>query len=264
MMQKTIKKVLGKSFKYGTLMLWAFIVFFPLLTILFGSFKGYEEFTSTSGITPPESFLHFGNYQMAFQDGKMLLGFLNTFMLMFGGVVGSVVIGSMVAFVVNRFTFKLKKLVLFLYLLVSIVPMSVSQVATFKLIDRMGLYNTHFAPMLLYIGADVTMLYLYLQVFEKIPKTIDKAAMLEGASYFQIYLKILFPLLKPATASVVMLKMMSIYNDFYLPFLYMPGENMNTVSTSLFRFIGPNQIHWEVISAAIIISLIPKIGRAHV
>ena len=103
-----------------------------------------------------------------------------------------------------------------MYLFVSIIPMEVSQVSTFKIIAFLGLYNTRLAPILLYLGADVLMVYLYLQVLEKIPREIDKAAMLEGASYFQIYRKVIFPLLKPATASIIMLKVISIYNDFYI------------------------------------------------
>lgn len=246
-------------FKYTCLLLWSFIIFFPLITLFFGSFKTYDEFINTSGTTLPESFLNWDNYIRAFNDGKMLIGFTNTFILMLAGVGGSMIIGSMVAYVIHRFNFKFKKVILFCYLLVSIVPLEISQVGTFKLIHKMGLYNTLFAPILIYIGADVLMVYIYLQALGKIPKEIDRAALLEGASYGQIYRRVIFPLLKPATATVAVLKMMAIYNDFYIPYLYMPGENLNTVSTTIYRFVGPNQTEWHVISAAIIISMIPML-----
>lgn len=254
-----MKTWLKNIFKYSCLVLWSFIIFFPLITLFFGSFKTYNEFINTSGITLPESFLNWENYRRAFKEGKMLIGFTNTFILMLFGVGGSVVIGSMVAYVIHRFQFKFKKLILFSYLLVSIVPLEISQVGTFKLIHKMGLYNTLLAPILIYLGADVLMVYIYLQALDKIPKEIDRAALLEGASYGQIYKKVIFPLLKPATATVVLLKMMAIYNDFYIPYLYMPGENLNTVSTTIYRFVGPNQTEWHVISAAIIISMIPML-----
>ena len=195
-----------KTLKYLTLIAWVIIVFLPILTVIFGSFKTYDEFTITTGITLPQNFLNFENYYLALTKGKMLTGFINTFLLILFGVTGSIFIGSMVAYVINRFDFKYKKLILFMYLFVSIVPMEISQVSTFKIIDALGLYNTRLAPILLYLGADVLMVYLYLQVLEKIPKEIDKAAMLEGANYFQIYKQVIFPLLKPATATVAMLK----------------------------------------------------------
>lgn len=254
-----IKKVAINTMKYGSLILWALIILYPVITVFFGSFKTFNEFTNTPGIMPPDNFFNLDNYKAAFIDGKMLVGFINTFILVLFGVVGSVVLGSMVAFALSRFTFKYKKVVLFMYLFVSMVPMEVSQVATFKIIDAMGIYNTRLAPIVLYLGADVLMVYIYLQMFEKIPIELDKAAMLEGASYFQVYTKVIFPLLKPATATVCMIKTIGIYNDFYIPFLYMPGEKLHTVSTTLFNFIGPSRTDWQIISAAIVISMIPMI-----
>lgn len=259
MMKMNIKSIIAKILKYTALIGWTIVVFLPLITVIFGSFKTYDEFTRTSGITMPNSFTYFENYIKAFVNGKMLMGFINTFILIFFGAIGSVILGSMVAFVISRFEFRFKKLILFMYLLVSIVPMEMSQVATFKIVDSLGVYNTRLAPIIIYLGADVLMVYIYIQALEKVPRDLDKAAMLEGAGYFQIYRKVIFPLLKPATATALMLKIISIYNDFYVPFLYMPGEGLNTVSTSLFKFIGPASTQWQVICAAIVISMIPMI-----
>ena len=258
-MIEKIKKIFINLIKYTSLFIWALIVLLPLITVFFGSFKTYNEFINTPGIMPPQDFLNFENYKLAFTSGKMLVGFTNTFILILFGVCGSILIGSMVAYTINRFNFKYKKIILLMYLFVSIVPMEISQVATFRIIDLLGIYNTRLAPIILYLGADVLMVYIYLQMLEKIPIELDRAAMLEGAGYFQIYKKIIFPLLKPATATVCMIKMIAIYNDFYIPFLYMPGENLNTVSTSLFRFIGPARTDWQIICALIIISMIPMI-----
>lgn len=255
----SIKKSISQIIKYGTLILWSLVVLFPLITILFGSFKSANEFINTPGIMPPENFFNFENYKNAFVKGKMLIGFTNTFILVLFGVAGSVFIGSMVTYVISRFDFKFKKVILFMYLFVSIVPMEVSQVSTFKVIDAVGLYNTRLAAIVIYLGADVLMVYIYLQMLEKIPKDLDKAAILEGATYFQVYRKVIFPLLKPATATICMIKTIAIYNDFYIPFLYMPGEKLNTVSTTLFNFIGPEFSQWHTISAAIIISIIPML-----
>ena len=117
-----------KTLKYLTLIAWVIIVFLPILTVIFGSFKTYDEFTITTGITLPQNFLNFENYYLALTKGKMLTGFINTFLLILFGVTGSIFIGSMVAYVINRFDFKYKKLILFMYLFVSIVPMEISQV----------------------------------------------------------------------------------------------------------------------------------------
>lgn len=254
-----IKSIVKKTIIYASLIIWSTAAILPVLTIFLGSFKTFDEFTTTSGIALPNSFSNLSNYKDALFEGRMLAGFFNTSILVLFGVVGSIIIGSMVAYAINRLDFKYKKLILLMYLIVSIVPMEISQVSTFKLIDSMGLYNTRLAPIFIYIGADVMMIYIYLQALEKIPYELDKAAMLEGANYFQIYRNIIFPLVKPATISIIMIKMISIYNDFYIPFLYMPGEELQTVSTTLFKFIGPYDIQWQIICAGIIISIIPMV-----
>ncbi|PAB00791.1 carbohydrate ABC transporter permease [Enterococcus canintestini] len=249
-------RILAKVGKYSFLILWFLICCYPLLTVFFGSFKTYEEFNATRGITPPSTW-HFENYRIAFTTGNLPQAFINTFILVFCGVCGSVLIGSMVAYVLNRFDFPFKKLVIGAYFLISMVPMVVSQISTFKIITALGFYDRLIAPIVIYLGADVVMIYVYLQMYEKIPVELDKAALLEGASYFQIYRKILFPLLRPATGTVIILKMISIYNDFYIPFLYLPGSEHGTVATALYRFMGPNQTNWQVICALVILSIIP-------
>ena len=82
---------------------------------------------------------------------------------------------------------------------------------------------------------------------------------MDGANYFTVYLKIILPLLKPAIATVLTIKMISIYNDFYTPQLYMPSEKLAVVSTALYRFIGPYGAKWEIIFAGIVICIIPTL-----
>ena len=137
--------------------------------------------------------------------------------------------------------------------------MVVTQVGTFNIMTGLGVYNTIWAPILLYVGADVTMIYLYLQNMEQIPLELDQAAMMDGASYFQIYRHVIFPMLIPATTTVSLLKMLSIYNDFYIPYLYMPSSDLPTISTAIFRFVGPYQTNWPLICAFILISILPML-----
>lgn len=82
---------------------------------------------------------------------------------------------------------------------------------------------------------------------------------MDGASYFTIYSRIILPLLKPAIATVVIIKGVAIYNEFYIPFLYMPKKGLQVVATALFKFKGPYGTQWEIISAGIVISIIPTL-----
>jgi raffinose/stachyose/melibiose transport system permease protein len=81
--------------------------------------------------------------------------------------------------------------------------------------------------------------------------------MLDGASYFTIFWRIILPLLKPAIVTVLIVKGVNIYNDFYTPFLYMPKSELQVISTALFKFQGPYGAHWEIICAGVMIAIIP-------
>lgn len=251
----TIKKI----FKYLSLLLWALIILFPITILFFGSFMTRDEFYTKKGIGLPDSFSYLANYSTAVKEGHLLRGFVVTFTIMLISIFFSVILGSMVAYVIHRFTFKGRTLLLFLYFLISSVPMVITQVGTFKLMTSLHLYNTMWAPIILYIGADVTMIYLYLQNMEQIPDALDQAAIMDGASFFQIYRYIILPLLTPATMTVITIKSLSIYNDFYIPYLYMPRQDLPTISTAIFRFVGPFQTQWEIISACIILSMLPLV-----
>ncbi|MGL4850732.1 MAG: carbohydrate ABC transporter permease [Clostridium sp.] len=251
-------KIFCKILKYMFLILWAIIILAPIGTILIGSFKTYAEFNSSGGI---ELAINptLDNYKRALVDGKMIMGFINTFILIFFGTIGSIVIGSMLAFALTRFEFKHKKIIILLYSLVALVPIEVSQVISFKIITGLGLYNSRLAPILLYIGTDIVTLFIYMQMMEKIPKALDKAYVLEGGGIWGLYKDVIFPVSKNATYTIVMLKIIGIYNDFYIPYLYMPKEGLNTISQSVFRFMSESKIEWNVICAAVVISVIPMI-----
>ena len=83
--------------------------------------------------------------------------------------------------------------------------------------------------------------------------------MLDGANRFTVYWRIVLPLLKPAIATVVIIKGIAIYNEFYIPFLYMPSQDLGVISTSLFRFMGPFGAQWEVIAAGTILVIVPTL-----
>lgn len=244
-------------FKYLTLVLGAFIALMPIVVVLFASLKTGTEYSSTSPLSPPADWLNFANYTKAFVNGKMLLGFANTIFILVISIVGATLTGSMIAYILSRFKFRGKKLIMGAFLLATLIPSVTTQVATYRIINTFHLVDTRFAPILLYLGTDIIAVYIFLQFLDSISESLDESAMLDGASYFTIYFKIILPLLVPAIVTVVIIKGVGIYNDFYTPFLYMPSDNLQVISTALFKFKGPYGSQWEVICAAIMITIIP-------
>lgn len=243
---------------YFTLAVALFVVFFPIYSIAVGAFKTQVEYYQ-SGLALPDNFFNLENFKRVIDIGDLGLGFRNILIILAISVAGNIVLGTMVAYAVGRFDFKLKKAIMGMYLVAQVIPMVTTQVATFSVIQSLGAYNTMLAPILLYLGADVLQIVIYLQFVNSIPKDLDESAMIEGASLFKIYRSIIFPLLAPATATLIILKSISIYNDFYTPYLYMPKQDLKVVSTAIYSFIGPNAAQLNVISAGILIIFIPTV-----
>ncbi|EMF53416.1 MULTISPECIES: carbohydrate ABC transporter permease [Streptomyces] len=254
------RRRVARTLTYLSLVGASVVVLLPLVVVLLTSLKTERQMADDSGaLTLPDSFLNLGNYATAFRDGEMLAAFGNTALILVLAVTGTVVIGSMAAYAIDRFTFRFRKPVVALFLVATLVPGVTTQVATFQIVDSFGMFDTLWAPIALYMGTDIVSIYIFLQFVRSIPISLDEAARLDGANAFTIYRKVIFPLLKPAIATVVIVKGITVYNDFYIPFLYMPSDDLGVISTSLFRFKGPFGAHWETISAGAVLVILPTL-----
>jgi len=159
------------------------------------------------------------------------------------------------AYVIARFNFRLKKLIMGLYTVAIIIPTTTTQVANFSTIKILGVMGTPYALILLYCGTDIVALFIFLQFIRNIPVSLDEAALVEGAGYFTIYRRIILPLIIPAIVTVLIIKTVAVFNDIFLPYLYMPQSY--TLSTALMRFTSTAASDYKLVSAATIIGILP-------
>ncbi len=251
-----IQRIIGKVLKYFSLALITLVTTGPVFLAVLTSLKSKNEVYDLGVLELPGQ-LHFENYVTAFVDGNMMTGFKNTLIMVIVALGGAIINGTMVAYVFSRFEFKGKQILKSLFLFASLVPGMTIQVMLYQMISRLGVYNTRMAGFLLYIGTDIISIYIFLQQADSIPVSLDESAMLDGASYLAIYQKIILPLLKPAVATVAIIKGVGIYNDFYIPYQYMPKNRLRVVATALFQFRGQYGTQWEVICAGVIITILP-------
>ena len=245
--------------KYASLVAASLVMLTPLVVVFLTSLKTPAEAAADDPFSLPSRWFNVDNYVVAFRDGRMLEGFENTTFILIVSVTGTVLIGSMTAYALDRFTFRGRTLVLSAFLVAALVPAVTTQVSTFQVIDFLGLFNTRWSAIVLYVGTDIVSIYIFLQMIRSIPVSLDEAARVDGAGPWTIYWRIILPNLKPAIATVVIVKGITVYNDFYIPFLYMPSEDLGTISTSLFRFKGPFGASWEAISAGAILVIVPTL-----
>ena len=111
---------------------------------------------------------------------------------------------------------------------------------------------------LLQCGTDVISIYIFLQFFENLPVSLDESAVLEGCTYYGVFFRILFPLLRPAMVTVMILKGIGVYNEYYTANLYLQDKTrFVTISTALYSFTGPFGNRYNVICAGVILSMLP-------
>lgn len=236
------------------------VVVGPLLVTLFTSVKTQAQLASTSPILPPApGAWNWDNYAEVLGAKLLPVAVKNTAVILVVSIFFNVLLGSVTAYCLQRFEFRFRRLVMGCFYLGMLVPTFVVEIARFKVIQSMGLYNTLGAPIIIYVASDLMQLYLYMQFVSKIPKALDESALIDGCGYFRIFYSIIFPLLAPATATVVILKIVNIVNDMYVPYLYMPKTKLKTLTTFLMNYAGAQQGSWPTLAAAIIVVLIPTV-----
>lgn len=243
--------------KYVSLILASVVSLVPVCVCVLTAFKTNEEYASTSVLDMPASFAYFENFKIAVQKANMLRGFANTAIVLLVVLTVSVFTGSMLAYVINRFKFPGRGMIENLFLFASLLPGIAMQVTIYQIMYSLGLINHLYGYMIVLMGTDIISIYIFLQFFENLPVSLDESAIMDGCTYFGVFFKILFPLLKPAIMTSLVLKGVSVYNEYYSSNLYLQLPELKTISTALYTFTDPYGNQYNYICSGVIITIIP-------
>lgn len=246
--------------KYVSLIFFAFCAVIPIVSCVITAFKSDTEYRSTNVMTPPQNWMDFSNFVKAFQKANMLTAFKNSGIILVVVLIVSIVIGTQLAYVLNRFKFPGNALIRNLFTFAALLPAIAMQVSVYEIMVNLNFVNTLYGYIIMMCGTDVISIYIFIQFFENLPTSLDESAIIDGASYFTIYRKILLPLLKPAIVTSMILKGANTYNEYYCAQLYLQDKTrLCTVATSLYTFTGPLGNQYNLICAGVIISLLPAL-----
>lgn len=246
--------------KYLSLVFFSFVAVLPIISCVITAFKTDVEYQNTNVMTLPESWLNFENFILAFQKANMGRAFVNSVIILICVLIASVFIGTQLAYILDRFKFPGNNLIRNLFLFASLLPGIAMQIAVYQVMYNLGFINSLLGYIVMMCGTDVISIYIYIQFFENIDYSLDESGIMDGASYFTIFYKILFPLLKPAIVTSCILKGVGTYNEYYSANLYLQDKQLlPTVATSLYTFVGPLGSKYNLICAGVIISLLPAL-----
>ncbi len=269
--KKIGKEILANIWIYGSLLLATFMALIPVVSCVITAFKPDDEYAATNVMEMPQIFSRFefslswvkelfANFIMAWDKADMMLAFRNTAIIMIFVLFGSIMTGSMLAYILSRFKFPGNGLVRSLFLFASLLPGIAMQVSLYRIMYDLGFINTLYGYIIMQMGTDVISIYIFIQFFENISPSLDESAIMDGCSYFGVFFKILFPLLKPAIVTVLILKGVSTYNEYYSASLYLQDKTKyTTVATCLYKFTGPLGNQYNLICAGLLITLLPAL-----
>lgn len=245
--------------KYVILVFFSLVAVVPIITCVITAFKTKEEYQSTSVMTLPKSFLNFSNFADAFTTANMGRAFINSVIVMICVLIVSVIIGTQLAYVLDRFKFLGNGFIRGMFLIASLLPAVAMQVTVFNIMSAFHFVNTLYGYIIMSCGTDVISIYIFIQFMENISPSLDESAIVDGASYWTIYWKIILPLLRPAIVTACILKGVGIYNEYYAAQLYLQDKSIRTMAISLYTFVGPMGSQYNLICAGVIISLLPAL-----
>lgn len=236
-------------------------VIIPIVPVLYMAFKTGTEYSATPVLTPPKNWFNLYNFKYAIRVGRLGQALLNTGLVLGISLTIQIMFTTMVSYVLHRFNFFGKKIIMALFTLTMFIPVVTTQTVVFEIIYNMNLVNKLPSVILLYSGVGIVGIYIMFNLLVSISKELDESALIDGANYFIIYRCIILPLLKPACTTLLILNGIGYYNDFFIPNLYL-SKNVQTFTVALYKFFGSMSTPFEIVAAAILLGIIP-IGLAY-
>jgi raffinose/stachyose/melibiose transport system permease protein len=245
-------------FLYLVLFLWAMTTIIPPLWVLINSFKQSDEILKNSVSLPGA--LRFDNYitMMSYPDVNMLRAFFNSLIISGSVVVGVVVLAGFAAFALARFEVSFVKYVTAILVASLLVPSFSTMIPNFVLISSLPIKGTYFAVIVPQIAGNLCFSTLMLTGYMRsLPKELDEAAIIDGASVMQIFWRVVWPLSIPMLSTVGIMVFIWSYNDLLTSLVYLPTRSLQPICVILSLVSNMFGTDYGAMMAAIMITIIP-------
>ncbi|PKM41088.1 MAG: sugar ABC transporter permease [Firmicutes bacterium HGW-Firmicutes-9] len=243
---------------YLFLILSALFTLAPLLLALINSFKSNGEIL-TNVLSLPKQ-INFDNYARSIEKMHYLRSLGNTAFLAVGGVGLIVLFSALAGWKLCRTKTKLSRFLLSLFIFSMLIPFSSIMIPLYKVMLALDIKNSLLGFCFVYAGLGVSMaIFLYHGFVKGIPRELEEAAAIDGCSPLQTFFRIVFPMLKPVTATICITNVLWIWNDFLLPLIVLSDNKKYTLLLSTNTLFGQYSSDWSAILSALVIAALPVI-----
>ncbi|WP_371655257.1 MULTISPECIES: carbohydrate ABC transporter permease [unclassified Streptomyces] len=259
--EKKSEGVVLNVFSHGVLILWAFMVVIPLLWAVMASFKDDNSILSTPWALPDK--LHFDNWSRAWTQAHMSDYFVNTILVVGGSLIGTLLLGSMAAYVLARFDFPGNRFIYYLFIGGMSFPIMLALVPLFYVMNNLSLLNTTHGLILVYIAYSLPFTVFFLtSFFRTLPTSVAEAAMIDGASHTRTFFQVMLPMARPGLISVGIFNFLGQWNQYMLPTVLNTDPDKRVLSQGLVELATSQGYKgdWSGLMAGLVMAMLPVLA----
>jgi multiple sugar transport system permease protein len=247
-----LRKGLRQGITYLVMIALAFFFLFPIIFMLVSSVKANETqiVRDMSRLTAfvPYGELGLQNYRDVFDQMPFERFIFNSVFIVASTVLGGLVVNSMIAYALARLRFRGRKFILALIIALIIIPLEAVVIPLLLMVNQFGWLDSYHVQIIPFI-ADAFSIFLFYQFFIGLPKDLDEAALVDGASPFRIYWNIILPLSRPVFATVAILQFLTRWGDFLWPLMVTRGFEYRPLPVAIQQFFSQDPKVWGDIFA---------------
>jgi N-acetylglucosamine transport system permease protein len=255
-----VRTIAGQSLMNLSLMLWAAIVIFPMIWLVYSSFKTDREIFFQPWALP--EVMQWNNFERAWVEVNIGQYFVNSLRVVIPGVILTLIVSAMAAYILARFKFPGNRAIFYLFLAGLLFPIFMALVPLFFLARDLGLLNTIHGLVLVYAAYSLPFTIFFMTGFFKtLPSELHEAALIDGANEYQVFFRVMLPLAQPGLVTMGIFNFLGQWNQFILPLVLMTDKNLYVLPQGLSFMLHQQyyQSDWSALFAAVTIIMIPTL-----
>jgi raffinose/stachyose/melibiose transport system permease protein len=248
--------LVSRSLALLVVIFWSALVVIPLVVLLSVALKSPVDLLNNP-LGWPAQFI-WSNFADAWNNAALGQALINSVLITSATLLGLIICGALAAYPLARFTGPWSQRTYIYFVAGLIVPIQLGLFPLYKEMHDLQLINTYYGVILLYIAVNLPfVIFLYTGFIKTVPRELEEAALLDGADPMRTFWLIVFPLLRPVTATVAITSALSTWNDFFIPLIFLQRDGMQTLPLAIFNFVGQFNNNWSLIFASVVISSLP-------
>lgn len=259
-MNLQIKNPVAKLIMYLFLILWGISVIYPLLWTLLDSLKDNEQFFFNAPWSLPEFPLIWENFSYVWSKYHFSTYFVNSLVITLGSTLLALLLSATTAYVLARYKFRGSNALLLLYISSMMVPFVLALIPLFFLMNSLGLINTKLGLVFVYTSSLLAFgIFVLVGFFKSLPKELEEAAIVDGASYYGTFFKVMLPLSQPGLITIGIVNILNIWNEYIVGTILIndPLQYTLPVEIGIMQAEMQYRTEWGPLFAALLITIVP-------